>query len=243
MDKSVKDLKRNEVVINILDGRVTVMYLIEGSLPMKKETTVNGLVRVVEALKNNQQKLEIYPYGLRFDVQKGNRVMLGYETFPRIDKMFWSPTKEKEAVAELSVPYPGGLTVGEFEVTPKGLVFRQFHQFALKGPVTGEDVVLYQWPSSNVYGAGNCCMGGGFRFPENIKERSQTESIPSLFLYGVYNNDLDSNRFSPYKTPEGNTLSTSRSLWAYLNGKKEFPLDIMKQYVTLGDWLKQTGMK
>lgn len=82
---------------------------------------------------------------------------------------------------------------------------------------------LYQWPFANVNGAGRVCYGSNNI--RKIEKLSDLDILPILFFDSPMNSD--------YYKPDRTTLekATIRELLDTLNGKKEFPYEVLQEYV------------
>lgn len=81
---------------------------------------------------------------------------------------------------------------------------------------------LYQWPFANVSGAGGVCYGSNNI--RKIERLSDLDILPILFFDSPMNSDY----YTPHRTTLGK--ATIRELLDTLNGKKEFPYEILQEY-------------
>ena len=103
--------------------------------------------------------------------------------------------------------------------------------YMLKDEVPTNASQLYHYCYSNVYNDGGICWGSN-KLPE-VKTLYELEAVVNLFYSAPSNNDL----FAPDKMLQNcNQYSGNiRGLYMALNGKKEFPMECLKEIpLTLG---------
>lgn len=110
--------------------------------------------------------------------------------------------------------------------------------FALKVPLVSMDTPVFRFPFGNVYYGGDVCWGS-VRRPV-YRNLYLFSAVPELFFSSNFNGDLDTGNFVPFDDTDNNLPVVRGShLMRYLNGKEEFPVDVLIPSGSLKDVLRR----
>lgn len=244
-------LNNEHILIDILGENVKVDYPSVGTRRAVKELTLDSLCKIMSKSTESKQVKKIYPIGLRVKAENTNRIMVGYEVLEHVGDMKFrkedTNSRDENSVMSFNSVWPNGMTFIEFERGSDGLRCLKFYQFSLMSPVTSLTDQLYVWPGSNVFDRPDYNICIGHISVDKIQSIEESGNLPFLFYNGISNNDLTSGKFNPY-TPEGSKerITHPHVLYRYLEVKdgvepKPFPYEILKQALTINEFLKNHG--
>lgn len=119
--------------------------------------------------------------------------------------------------------------------TSKSLVSSSL--FVTKVPIVDHSTQLFKFPFGNVYASGNVCWGS-IKKP-TYGNLAMFSAIPELLFSSTFNGDLGGNTFTPFEDEQnGITISGASGLITYLNGKPDFPYDILIPHMRFGEALR-----
>jgi len=184
--------------------------------------------------KNIVLQTGLLPLGCRDFSRADGHVIAMLEEPPRIENMeFHNRRSEGENIYKAKLPMPGILIGVKLQ---EGRGVTQASVWALKTPIKDLDDILYNCPLGNTYagrgsGSGNFCWGNTTGIWKDIKHVHQLRSMVNIFYTSRFNSDLSPCFNIPASMADENIKSVL-DLWKYLNGKKEFPTEILMEACT-----------
>lgn len=174
----------------------------------------------------------LLPPNTRYYSRTDSREILVFELPPVIKTLTFTPAQQ------FQVPLPRLVFILDIAVnsTVKSLV--NTFVFSLKLPLLEPATMLYRFPFGNVYGDGHICWGS-VRIPP-YKSLISFSAVSELMLSSVFNGDLDRDRYHAFTDEENNiSVSTGARLMRYLNGKNDFPVDILVEENSFEELLRR----
>lgn len=164
----------------------------------------------------------LLPIGVRMYRRHNEREEIFFELPPEIRKVKWSNGNE------YTVPIPWTLWYIYLQTDPSGMkMHARSSVFAMKGTIIGNKLSrVFRFPFCNV---DSYICWGHTKLPL-WKDLTGITSIPDLFFGANFNGDLDHEKFKPFKTKiKGQNVEIygTHSLFKHLDGKEEFPEDIL----------------
>jgi hypothetical protein len=214
---------------NITADYVEITYETPNGITREKVISMTDFVKALSSSVKMENFSHFLAPGTRFVSKKGDTVYIGVEFGPCVREM--KHAGHPNAVT----PLPGGFALITAKEVPSGYAFSSLCIHALKGPITGPDTQLYDWPGANIGSSGGVCLGRNSSSIPISRTYKQLGDIWWLFFEYIANNDMSTNRFTPYKG-----VSHPQLLYLKLQeeGAKEFPLEILRPTVTVGEFMK-----
>lgn len=187
--------------------------------------------------KNTVYDTGLLPPGVRMYKRGSKTELLLLETPPSIKEVEYND-RYGEFNGAYKIPTPWTLWFFSLRREDNGV--RRWHGgavYAMKGPVLNLETQLYMFPFSNTNG---WICWGDIQLP-SWRNLIGVGSLPTIFYNGEFNRDLDGSHFRPFMSEKEEDLEVhyTDELFFEIDGKDEFPVDILYEEFTLGEALER----
>lgn len=208
--------------LTLNNSDVTVSYIDKNGSKVTKSISVEDFIFAV----SNKVLLNtgLLSRGIRQFYATGDIKVVTIEIPPKIRDVLYG--EETELIRE--VPFPGLLFI--FKLC-KSSVARSWC-FAIKEPLSNENIKLFHFPFGNVHSNGDICWGNDNKLDSSYNP-SVIGALVTKFLNSPFNNDLWYVGKSSEYVPSNNFEFLN-----YLSGKQRFPLSYLGEIGTYKNIIK-----
>jgi len=211
----------SDLLIKIPNGssEAKISLINEDGISQHKNITINDLISKLTA--SFKFSTGLLPNNTRFYSGSSTDYIIGIES-PAGVRRFLKASRTNKKPEALNIPFPNCLFI--FNI--KNSKIRWSKLYSLKRPAYVETDAMYRFPFGNTYSDGRICWG-------NNKLKIVSSPIKlmehiAMFYDAPFNGDLFDSETINYPTNSKN-VNDFWSLLVYLDGKKIFPYEILKE--------------
>lgn len=227
--------------VQIFDDKILVSQK-EGSFFVTRTISPDGLSQAFSCnIKFDTGFLPCREGVVRY-IKEDSRIVLFYQTPTKQRDLIFRDGSLRKTFKNVACPWTLFTVVMQVNAEGKYSIVDEFCH-ALKGPLLLSLDTLYRFPYTNVFSDGRICWGDNRESNLQWKNLAGLITHLELFYEAPFNSHLEDSNFHSLKIQRDGTpitISTTASLFAALEGEKEFPEHILKNVASFKGFFDRT---